>query len=413
MRGRYHISPDGIARQCDAQTETGCKFGIHFDTKEEAQDYLEKKYKNNYVKESKSVSLAKNSLLNAVVQNEYIDPDLQKIVKDSMTTSKTKRVKTNLDYKDFPAKSIRQSAKTRAETNELRDSFERMKFLASGDTDDRTRLAMYYASKDAVDSDFDLLKSTIKDSNISSDIIYLNHDKTGAFVMESSATVDSKKLQEYLDENSIQDKEFVNTTESISAAKIRDVFNKNNISLDGVLGSSTIYYPNKKTYKDVDGAMKPRYTQEALDERTDAEKRALFCEVGMIKKHLTEDLIQLEKKAAEDYKDGEFFKTNKNPAIKEHAFDKPVLTYTSRTNAVLADEDKARKLMSENHIDPSLVTNVKRNYTIDNLKDNAKKLGFSPYQFMKPQRNMFFRDLEHGDISDIMNKKKTAYTERS
>ena len=40
MKGKIHISKDGVPRKCTAKGE--CKLGKHFDNKEEAQEYADK-----------------------------------------------------------------------------------------------------------------------------------------------------------------------------------------------------------------------------------------------------------------------------------------------------------------------------------------------------------------------------------
>jgi hypothetical protein len=406
MPNKFHISPKTHkAEKCVAETRS-CSYGPHFDSLKNAQSYLEKQFEDEYVKKSKSVELAKNKMIEDIVSKKYIDPELSGIIKASLS-KKNVSIKTNLSYKNFPAKFIRQSAKTRQETDGLRrdysDLIEKVKDLKPAE-----RMSMLYQSKDAIDSDFNLLKNSIRDSKINSDVVYINHDKTGAFVLESVSEIDTKQLQEdlakaYASEEDID--RFMNTTTSLSVPKVREQLEKLGKNPRLYFDQYTNYMPDPKSYSGRSpDAIKTHYSKEDLEKRTDAEKRALLCETGMLKKQITERIIDEEKELSKPDKngvEGSFFKNTQGE-----------LYYKTRASNVI-NEDKVKALFKKKDIPLESVSNVKKTFVLDKLKSESRKFELAPYKYIRPRRNMYFRDLEHGDISGIMNKKKTAFTEKS
>lgn len=73
MKGKIHISKDGVPRKCTAKGK--CKLGKHFDNKEEAQEYADKLNQETQENQAYIDNIAEHHL-NKIYETKHLDDEV-------------------------------------------------------------------------------------------------------------------------------------------------------------------------------------------------------------------------------------------------------------------------------------------------------------------------------------------------
>lgn len=103
MKGKIHISKDGVPRKCTAKGE--CKLGKHFDNKEEAQEYADKLNQETQENQAYIDNISEHHL-NKIYQPTYLDDEITSPKKGDFSNTIEKVDSSGIYYDEEKYKAI-------------------------------------------------------------------------------------------------------------------------------------------------------------------------------------------------------------------------------------------------------------------------------------------------------------------
>lgn len=394
----YHISPKTHKpERCVAKI--GCRYGAgikHFDTLREAEDYQETQYEQEYAKKAQSPLVVRrirreHEQLNHV-DNPIVDAELQGII-DSSARSRTMvmTLASNGNYAEYPVRKLRYS--NRADVAAAVKSYDDTMSYVDGIKDPEQRLAVLYSNRDRIDADYEALRKSINLSGVDADTIYEGRNG-GSFVIGSYATVDVDAMSA----DGVNVDEYRPAVDQIDEAALKKAVVGLGDEGESMLDRNTIFFARKKSYNELNSDPRGNLYQPTtggIAAMSEAHKRALLCETGLMKKNITERIDRserdLRKAGVAKHKDEGWYFRKGNGKI----------GFTARTNTTVNHAAAAKHFGNLDFAKHSGGT-----VTVDAVKE---KYG---YRYLKPAKRLYFRDISSGEAERIPDKPKTAYSER-
>lgn len=394
----YHISPKTHKpERCVAKI--GCRYGAgvkHFGTLREAEDYQETQYEQEYAKKAQSPLVARrirreHEQLNHV-DNPIVDAELQGII-DSSTRSRTMvmTLASNGNYAEYPVRKLRYS--NRADVTAAVKSYDDTMSYVDGIKDPEQKLAVLYSNRDRIDADYEALRKSIDLSGVDADTIYEGHNG-GSFVIGSYATVDVDAMAA----DGVNVDEYRHAVDQIDETALKKAVVELGDEGKSMLDRNTIFFAQKKSYNELNSDPRGNLYQSTtggIAAMSEAHKRALLCETGLMKKNITERIDRserdLRKAGVAEHKDEGWYFRKGNGKI----------GFTARTSTTVNHAAAAKHFGNLDFAKRSVGA-----VTVDAVKE---KYG---YRYLKPAKRLYFRDISSGEAERIPDKPKTAYSER-
>lgn len=394
----YHISPrTHKPERCTAKI--ACRYGAgvkHFDTKLAAEEYQEAQYEREYAKQSQSPLVAsrirrEHQQLNHV-DNPIVDTELQGII-DSSARSRTMVMALSSDgkYAEYPVRKLRYS--NRADVTAAVKSYDHTMSYVDGIKDPEQRLAVLYSNRDRIDADYEALRKSIDLSGVDADTIYEGHNG-GSFVIGSYATVDVDAMTA----DGVNVDEYRHAVDQIDEAALKKAVAGLGDEGKSMLDRNTIFFARKKSYNELNSDVRGNLYQTTtggIAAMSEAHKRALLCETGLMKKNITERIDRserdLRKAGIAKHKDEGWYFRKGNGKI----------GFTARTNTTVNHAAAAKYFGNLDFAKRSVGA-----VTVDAVKAQYG------YRYLKPAKRLYFRDISSGEAERIPDKPKTAYSER-
>ena len=395
----YHISP--ITHKPEpCKAKIACRYGAgvkHFDTKLAAEEYQEAQYEREYAKQSRSPLVAsrirhEHQKLNHV-DNPIVDAELQGII-DSSARSRTMvmTLSSNDRYAEYPVRKLRYS--NRADVTAAVRAYDETMSYVDGIKDPEQRLAVLYSNRDRIDADYEALRKSIDLSSVDADTIYEGHNG-GSFVIGSFATVDVDAMAA----DGVNVDEYRHSVDKIDEAALKKAVAGLGDEGESMLDRNTIFFARKKSYNELNSDPRGNLYQTTtggIAAMSEAHKRALLCETGLMKKNITERIDSSErdllKAGVKQHKDAGWYFRKGNGKI----------GFTARTNTTV---NHAAAVKHFGNLD--FAVRASGDVTVDAVK---ARYG---YRYLKPAKRLYFRDISSGEAERIPDKPKTAYSERT
>lgn len=375
---KWHIGRDGQPHKCTAKKK--CPLGgTHYPNREEALKAAERTSRVSYTKAVRSLSKAREIAREDPENNKGVIADMN-AAGVKAKRSHVRKVGDTGDTKTFPVRRIRQSAADKEAAEMIRDDWKAAQQAAREAKTPLEKMAVLYASRDALQEDFNDLKNDLRtQSDTFSDMAY--EHSAGVMYVESYGSVDqsylkaqgidpsqfyrdsperldSKKLREgvkvsYLskelgvDRGDYEDKKTYDKAlrkamkEKGWKAADRDRHVDSAIAASGVVTASTTYKPDRSQYASAGGAYERHYVSEP-GTMSSSSMRAGLLAVGQ-NLHEANELIRRSEAALR--KKGQ--RENGDPDFYFKKTDDPAMSYKSHTSYAV-NEDAANEWISNN-----------------------------------------------------------------
>lgn len=205
MKGKIHISKDGVPRKCTAKGE--CKLGKHFDNKEEAQEYADKL--NQETQENQAyIDNISEFYLNKIYHPTYLDDEITSPKKGDFSNTIEKVDSSGIYYDEEKYKAIYE----RKYSKELKEKEQELESL-------NKRLAKYNLKATPTVKletySYKYAESTIQ---IKTEIIDKNKKTTKEDIEKVKNFIDEEKARKQKE----REKEYKELNKYVKKAKLKD-----------------------------------------------------------------------------------------------------------------------------------------------------------------------------------------------
>lgn len=205
MKGKIHISKDGVPRKCTAKGE--CKLGQHFDNKEEAQEYADKL--NQETQENQAyIDNISEFHLNKIYHPTYLDDEITSPKKGDFSNTIEKVESSGIYYDEEKYKAIYE----RKYSKELKEKEQELESL-------NKRLAKYNLKATPTVKletySYKYAESTIR---IKTEIIDKNKKTTKEDIEKVKNFIDEEKARKQKE----REKEYKELNKYVKKAKLKD-----------------------------------------------------------------------------------------------------------------------------------------------------------------------------------------------